>query len=83
MLIRSWDRGSEAEWRDWLAGRDFGLPAANSAEGPLLVPTRPPCPPTGRRGPPCSTPAPAPSCCAATPCGQAAARRTFLLPPRT
>lgn len=39
MLIRSWDRGSEAEWRDWLAGRDFGLLAANSAEGPLLVPT--------------------------------------------
>ncbi|MFJ2580301.1 FMN-binding negative transcriptional regulator [Kitasatospora aureofaciens] len=42
MLIRSWDRGDEAEWRAWLAeGRDFGLLAANGApgEGPVLVPT--------------------------------------------
>ncbi|MGW6914588.1 FMN-binding negative transcriptional regulator [Kitasatospora sp. NPDC054939] len=42
MLIRSWDRGDEAEWRAWLAqGRDFGLLAANGrpGEGPLLVPT--------------------------------------------
>ncbi|MGW4893581.1 FMN-binding negative transcriptional regulator [Kitasatospora sp. NPDC004240] len=42
MLIRSWDRGDEAEWRAWLAqGRDFGLLAANgpAGEGPVLVPT--------------------------------------------
>ncbi|MEU9079858.1 FMN-binding negative transcriptional regulator [Kitasatospora sp. NPDC004745] len=42
MLIRSWDRGDEAEWRAWLAeGRDFGLLAANGAPGagPVLVPT--------------------------------------------
>lgn len=42
MLIRSWDRGDEAEWRAWLAeGRDFGLLAANGGqgEGPVLVPT--------------------------------------------
>ncbi|MGW2252828.1 FMN-binding negative transcriptional regulator [Kitasatospora sp. NPDC001660] len=42
MLIRSWDRGDETEWRAWLAeGRDFGLLAANGgqAEGPVLVPT--------------------------------------------
>ncbi|MFE4516318.1 FMN-binding negative transcriptional regulator [Kitasatospora sp. NPDC056783] len=42
MLIRSWDRGDEQEWRAWLAeGRDFGLLAANGApdEGPVLVPT--------------------------------------------
>ncbi|MEU7090799.1 FMN-binding negative transcriptional regulator [Kitasatospora aureofaciens] len=42
MLIRSWDRGDEDEWRAWLAeGRDFGLLAANSGpdEGPVLVPT--------------------------------------------
>ncbi|WP_051969804.1 FMN-binding negative transcriptional regulator [Kitasatospora azatica] len=40
MLIRSWDRGSEAEWRQWLAGRDFGVLAANNPDGgPLLVPT--------------------------------------------
>ncbi|MEV7023169.1 FMN-binding negative transcriptional regulator [Kitasatospora sp. NPDC093558] len=42
MLIRSWDRGDEAEWRAWLAeGRDFGLLAANGRqdEGPVLVPT--------------------------------------------
>jgi len=42
MLIRSWDRGSEAEWREWLsAGRDFGLLAANgpAGSGPVLVPT--------------------------------------------
>ncbi|WP_035792435.1 FMN-binding negative transcriptional regulator [Kitasatospora mediocidica] len=38
MLIRSWDRGSEAEWRAWMAGRDFGVLAANSPEGPVLVP---------------------------------------------
>ncbi|MER5867130.1 FMN-binding negative transcriptional regulator [Kitasatospora sp. NPDC002040] len=42
MLIRSWDRGSEAEWRQWLSeGRDFGLLAANGTDGrgPVLVPT--------------------------------------------
>ncbi|MEV6977221.1 FMN-binding negative transcriptional regulator [Kitasatospora sp. NPDC093806] len=42
MLIRSWDRGDEAEWRAWLAeGRDFGLLAANGGpgQGPVLVPT--------------------------------------------
>lgn len=42
MLIRSWDRGDEAEWRAWLAeGRDFGLLAANGSPGesPVLVPT--------------------------------------------
>jgi transcriptional regulator len=42
VLIRSWDRGSEAEWREWLAaGRDFGLLAANGPDGrgPVLVPT--------------------------------------------
>ncbi|MGW3040024.1 FMN-binding negative transcriptional regulator [Kitasatospora sp. NPDC001159] len=42
MLIRSWDRGDEDEWRAWLAeGRDFGLLAANGRpdEGPVLVPT--------------------------------------------
>ncbi|MFJ6216912.1 FMN-binding negative transcriptional regulator [Streptomyces sp. NPDC092296] len=42
MLIRSWDRGEEAEWRAWLAeGRDFGLLAANGppGAGPLLTPT--------------------------------------------
>ncbi|WP_441248660.1 FMN-binding negative transcriptional regulator [Kitasatospora sp. McL0602] len=42
MLIRSWDRGTEAEWRQWLAaGRDFGLLAANgpAGSGPVLVPT--------------------------------------------
>ncbi|MFD7451605.1 FMN-binding negative transcriptional regulator [Kitasatospora sp. NPDC059827] len=42
MLIRSWDRGDEEEWRAWLAeGRDFGLLAANGGpdEGPVLVPT--------------------------------------------
>ncbi|MFD9125607.1 FMN-binding negative transcriptional regulator [Kitasatospora sp. NPDC059571] len=41
MLIRSWDRGSEPEWRTWLAGRDFGLLAANgpAGSGPVLVPT--------------------------------------------
>ncbi|MFE3242184.1 FMN-binding negative transcriptional regulator [Kitasatospora indigofera] len=42
MLIRSWDRGDEAEWREWLAaGRDFGLLAANGGpgHGPVLVPT--------------------------------------------
>ncbi|MGA5821614.1 FMN-binding negative transcriptional regulator [Kitasatospora sp. NPDC094028] len=42
MLIRSWDRGDEDEWRAWVAeGRDFGLLAANGApgEGPVLVPT--------------------------------------------
>jgi transcriptional regulator len=40
MLIRSWDRGTEAEWREWLAaGRDFGLLAANGPAGPVLVPT--------------------------------------------
>ncbi|ROR33879.1 FMN-binding negative transcriptional regulator [Kitasatospora cineracea] len=40
MLIRGWDRGAEAEWRQWLAaGRDFGTLAANGPEGPVLVPT--------------------------------------------
>ncbi|MFI9274580.1 FMN-binding negative transcriptional regulator [Kitasatospora sp. NPDC052896] len=41
MLIRSWDAGTEAEWREWLAGRDFGLLAANgpAGGGPVLVPT--------------------------------------------
>ncbi|MFB7474404.1 FMN-binding negative transcriptional regulator [Kitasatospora sp. NPDC056184] len=42
MLIRSWDRGDEDEWRAWLAeGRDFGLLAANGGpgRGPVLVPT--------------------------------------------
>ncbi|MEU9133931.1 FMN-binding negative transcriptional regulator [Kitasatospora sp. NPDC048540] len=42
MLIRSWDRGDEDEWRAWLAaGRDFGLLAANgpAGAGPVLVPT--------------------------------------------
>ncbi|MER5639003.1 FMN-binding negative transcriptional regulator [Kitasatospora sp. NPDC002227] len=42
MLIRSWDRGTEEEWRAWLAaGRDFGLLAANgpAGSGPVLVPT--------------------------------------------
>lgn len=42
MLIRSWDRGEEAEWRDWLAdGRDFGLLAANgpAGSGPVVTPT--------------------------------------------
>ncbi|MCX5214088.1 FMN-binding negative transcriptional regulator [Kitasatospora sp. NBC_00240] len=42
MLIRSWDRGDESEWREWLAaGRDFGLLAANGppGHGPVLVPT--------------------------------------------
>ncbi|MBV2155953.1 FMN-binding negative transcriptional regulator [Kitasatospora sp. SUK 42] len=42
MLVRSWDRGDEDEWRAWLAeGRDFGLLAANGrdGEGPVLVPT--------------------------------------------
>ncbi|WP_031070616.1 FMN-binding negative transcriptional regulator [Streptomyces sp. NRRL WC-3742] len=42
MLIRTWDRGDEQEWRAWLAeGRDFGLLAANGGpdEGPVLVPT--------------------------------------------
>ncbi|MEV0535155.1 FMN-binding negative transcriptional regulator [Kitasatospora sp. NPDC050463] len=42
MLIRSWDRGDEPEWRAWLAqGRDFGLLAANGppGQGPVLVPT--------------------------------------------
>ncbi|MFI6444796.1 FMN-binding negative transcriptional regulator [Kitasatospora sp. NPDC050543] len=42
MLIRSWDRGAEPEWRRWLAaGRDFGLLAANGGpgRGPVLVPT--------------------------------------------
>ncbi|MGW4650942.1 FMN-binding negative transcriptional regulator [Kitasatospora sp. NPDC004289] len=42
MLIRSWDRGEEQEWRAWLAaGRDFGLLAANGPDGrgPVLVPT--------------------------------------------
>ncbi|TQF06562.1 FMN-binding negative transcriptional regulator [Kitasatospora acidiphila] len=39
MLIRSWDQGSEAEWRAWLAGRDFGTLAANNPDGPpILVP---------------------------------------------
>ncbi|MFC9327410.1 FMN-binding negative transcriptional regulator [Kitasatospora sp. NPDC057015] len=42
MLLRSWDRGEDAEWRAWLAaGRDFGLLAANGTDGrgPVLVPT--------------------------------------------
>ncbi|MCX4750801.1 FMN-binding negative transcriptional regulator [Kitasatospora sp. NBC_01287] len=41
MLIRSWDRGSEAEWRDFMVGRDFGVLAANGRgdDGPVLVPT--------------------------------------------
>ncbi|KJK57202.1 FMN-binding negative transcriptional regulator [Saccharothrix sp. ST-888] len=42
MLIRPWDRGTEAEWRAWLAaGRDFGTLAANgpAGSGPVLVPT--------------------------------------------
>ncbi|GJF34190.1 transcriptional regulator [Kitasatospora sp. NE20-6] len=42
MLIRPWDRGTEDEWRQWLAeGRDFGLLAANGTggRGPVLVPT--------------------------------------------
>ncbi|MDH6125089.1 FMN-binding negative transcriptional regulator [Kitasatospora sp. GP82] len=42
MLIRSWDRGTEDEWREWLAaGRDFGTLAANGPadSGPVLVPT--------------------------------------------
>ncbi|MCU7825837.1 FMN-binding negative transcriptional regulator [Kitasatospora sp. DSM 101779] len=42
MLIRSWDRGGDAEWRAWLAeGRDFGVLAANGPQGrgPVLVPT--------------------------------------------
>ncbi|WP_327070303.1 FMN-binding negative transcriptional regulator [Kitasatospora sp. NBC_01302] len=41
MLIRSWDRGEPAEWRQWLAGRDFGVLAANGTggSGPVLVPT--------------------------------------------
>ncbi|WP_282203722.1 FMN-binding negative transcriptional regulator [Kitasatospora fiedleri] len=40
MLIRGWDRGSEQEWRQWLAaGRDFGTLAANGPDGPVLVPT--------------------------------------------
>ncbi|MDH6133214.1 transcriptional regulator [Kitasatospora sp. MAA4] len=38
MLIRSWDSGSEAEWREWMAGRDFGVLAANAPDGPVLVP---------------------------------------------
>ncbi|AUG81441.1 hypothetical protein CFP65_6803 [Kitasatospora sp. MMS16-BH015] len=42
MLIRTWDRGTEEEWRGWIAaGRDFGLLAANAPAGggPVLVPT--------------------------------------------
>ncbi|GAA2753088.1 MULTISPECIES: FMN-binding negative transcriptional regulator [Kitasatospora] len=39
MLIRSWDRGTDAEWRAWMAGRDFGTLAANGPDGPVLVPT--------------------------------------------
>jgi len=41
MLIRTWDRGSEAEWHEFLTGRDFGLLAANGPDGsgPVLVPT--------------------------------------------
>ncbi|MGA5702825.1 FMN-binding negative transcriptional regulator [Peterkaempfera bronchialis] len=42
MLIRSWDRGEEAEWRCWLAeGRDFGVLAANgpAGSGPVATPT--------------------------------------------
>ncbi|GAA4992225.1 FMN-binding negative transcriptional regulator [Kitasatospora paranensis] len=41
MLIRSWDRGDEAEWRAWTADRDFGLLAANgpAGAGPVLTPT--------------------------------------------
>ncbi|WP_377272618.1 FMN-binding negative transcriptional regulator [Peterkaempfera sp. SMS 1(5)a] len=42
MLIRSWDRGEEAEWRAWLAaGHDFGTLAANgpAGSGPVVTPT--------------------------------------------
>lgn len=41
MLIHPWDRGTDDEWRTWLAPRDFGLLAANGTGGepPLLVPT--------------------------------------------
>ncbi|MFG2822509.1 FMN-binding negative transcriptional regulator [Kitasatospora sp. NPDC048365] len=39
MLVRGWDRGSEAEWRAFMAGRDFGTLAANGPDGPVLVPT--------------------------------------------
>ncbi|MFE0460536.1 FMN-binding negative transcriptional regulator [Kitasatospora sp. NPDC058965] len=40
MLIRSWDKGSEQEWRAFLAERDFGVLAANHPDGPpVLVPT--------------------------------------------
>ncbi|WP_329561713.1 FMN-binding negative transcriptional regulator [Kitasatospora sp. NBC_01266] len=41
MLIRNWDKGTEGEWRAFLAERDFGLLAANGSGdgGPVLVPT--------------------------------------------
>ncbi|MFC1434375.1 FMN-binding negative transcriptional regulator [Streptacidiphilus sp. N1-3] len=41
MLIHPWDRGTDDEWRHWLARRDFGLLAANGPDGaaPVLVPT--------------------------------------------
>jgi transcriptional regulator len=41
MLIHPWDRGNDDEWRTWLAGRDFGVLAANGVDGgpPVLVPT--------------------------------------------
>ena len=41
MLIHPWDRGDDAEWRAWLAPRDFGLLAVNGPGGaaPVLVPT--------------------------------------------
>ncbi|MGA5764656.1 FMN-binding negative transcriptional regulator [Nonomuraea bangladeshensis] len=42
MLIHPWDAAVDAdEWRSWLRTRDFGLLAANGAQGgpPVVVPT--------------------------------------------
>jgi transcriptional regulator len=42
MLIHPWDAAiSETEWRDWLAGHDFGQLAVNDPDNgaPHLIPT--------------------------------------------
>jgi transcriptional regulator len=42
MLIHPWDAAiSESEWRDWLAGHDFGQLAVSDPDNgaPHLIPT--------------------------------------------